>query len=83
MKDAGGRNENEVSACVRHALTEYFRRLDGAKPAPVHEMVIRSVEKPMIEVVLAYTNGNQTKAAAVLGLNRNTLRKKMVEYGIE
>ena len=77
------KQENEVSACVRHALSEYFRRLDGAKPSPIYEMVIRSVEKPMLEVVLDYTGGNQTKAAAVLGLNRNTLRKKMLEYGIE
>jgi len=77
------KQENEVSACVRHALAEYFRRLDGAKPSPIYEMVIRSVEKPMLEVVLDYTGGNQTKAAAVLGLNRNTLRKKMLEYGIE
>jgi Fis family transcriptional regulator, factor for inversion stimulation protein len=77
------KQENEVSACVRHALTEYFKRLDGAKPSPIYEMVIRSVEKPMLQVVLDYTGGNQTKAAAVLGLNRNTLRKKMIEYGIE
>jgi len=77
------KHENEVSACVRSALSEYFRRLDGAKPSPIYEMVIRSVEKPMLEVVLDYTGGNQTKAAAVLGLNRNTLRKKMIEYGIE
>jgi len=46
-------------------------------------MVLVNIEKPMLEVVLSHVEGNQTKAAELLGLNRNTLRKKLQQHGIE
>jgi Fis family transcriptional regulator, factor for inversion stimulation protein len=49
----------------------------------VYDMVLASVEKPLLEVVLQHVDGNQSRAADLLGLNRNTLRKKMNLYGIE
>lgn len=76
-------NENEIARCVRKAIDGYFRDLDGERPCAVYDMVIGSVEKPLIEVVLRRVSGNQTQAAQVLGMNRNTLRKKMKAYGIK
>lgn len=76
-------NDNDIARCVRKAIDTYFRDLDGERPCAIHEMVLSSVEKPLIEVVLARVEGNQTQAASLLGLNRNTLRKKMKAYGIK
>ena len=61
-------------------MTQYFHDLDGEAPAAVYDMVLARVEKPLLEIVLDYAGGNQTRAAEVLGLNRNTLRKKMKLY---
>ncbi|MCB6184006.1 Fis family transcriptional regulator [Leeia sp. TBRC 13508] len=71
-----------VSACVNQALKQYFADLDGETPANIYDMVLRSIEKPMLEFVLKEAGGNQSKAADWLGLNRNTLRKKMKEHGL-
>jgi Fis family transcriptional regulator len=68
---------SEIAECVRKSLEKYFKDLDGERPRTVYEMVLKNVEKPMIEVVLDYAEGNQTVAAKWLGINRNTLRKKM------
>jgi Fis family transcriptional regulator len=76
-------NENEIARCVKRAMDAYFRDLDGERPCAIHDMVICSVEKPLIETVLDRVDGNQTQAAQLLGLNRNTLRKKMRTYGIK
>ena len=75
--------ENEIAACVRQAMDEYFRNLDGEKPGAIYEMVVGCVEKPLLEVVLDQAQGNQTRAAEILGLNRNTLRKKMKTHGLK
>ncbi|HMW18070.1 MAG TPA: helix-turn-helix domain-containing protein [Accumulibacter sp.] len=74
--------ESDIASCVRMALEIYFQTLDGEKPAAIYEMVVRSVEKPMFEVVLKQARGNQTLAAEMLGINRNTLRKKLVDHKI-
>ena len=75
--------ENEIACCVRKAMEKYLSDLDGEKPHPIHDMVMRSVEKPLIELVLKYAEGNQTRAAELLGINRNTLRSKMKQYQIK
>lgn len=75
-------NENEIAACVRRAMKEYFKNLDGEKPCAIYDMVIHCVEKPLLELILAEAQGNQTRASEILGLNRNTLRKKMKAHGI-
>jgi Fis family transcriptional regulator, factor for inversion stimulation protein len=74
--------ESDLCICIRRMLAQYIRDLDGESPVGVYDMVISSVEKPMIEIVLRYAEGNQTRAAEMLGINRNTLRKKMNELGI-
>ena len=76
-------NENEIARIVRRTLDGYFRDLDGEKPTAIYDMVISCVERPLIEVVLTRVGGNQTVAAELLGMNRNTLRKKIKVYGIK
>lgn len=76
-------NKCELGSGVKIALEEYFKDLDGEPPHAIYEMVLACVEKPMIEFVLQHAGGNQSKTAEMLGLNRNTLRKKMQQYGIE
>jgi len=76
-------NENEMARYVRKALKEYFKDLDGEEPCcGMYDMVMNCVEKPLIEMVLEHAGGNQSRAAEMLGINRNTLRKKMQEHGI-
>ena len=77
-------DENDMARHVRKALKDYFKDLDGEEPcAGMYDMVISCVEKPLLEMVLEHAGGNQTRAAEMLGINRNTLRKKMLEHGIE
>lgn len=75
--------ENELTRCVRRVIDGYLRDLDGERPDYVYDMVISCVEKPLLESVLRYADGNQTQAAEILGMNRNTLRKKLTEHGIK
>ena len=72
-------NQN-IEQCVRESLEGYFRDLDGEKPNGMYDMLIHLVEKPLLEVVMSHADNNQSRAAEWLGLNRNTLRKKLVEH---
>lgn len=74
---------NELAEAVRRSLERYFRDMDGEKPTAIYDMVLRNVEKPLIETVLGRAEGNQTLAATMLGINRNTLRKKMHQLRIK
>jgi Fis family transcriptional regulator len=74
---------NELADCVKRLLERYFKDLDGEKPTSVYEMVLKNIEKPMIETVLGHAKGNQSLAAEMLGINRNTLRKKMQQLRIK
>ena len=65
---------------VKHSIERYFRELNGEQPASVYDMVLQEVERPLLEVVMQETNGNQSRAAEILGINRNTLRKKLKLY---
>jgi Fis family transcriptional regulator len=76
-------NENEMARVVRRAIDGYFKDLDGERARGVYDMVINCVEKPLLESVLHRVQGNQTHAAQMLGMNRNTLRKKMKAHGIK
>ena len=67
---------------VEHALENYFSQLDGAPVTDVYQLVLNEVEAPLLEKVMDYTNDNQTRASAMLGLNRGTLRKKLKQYGL-
>ena len=74
---------NELSDCVKKSLDEYFSHLDGEPPHAIYDMVLSCVEKPMLEYILNKVGGNQSKAAEILGINRNTLRKKMAQYKLD
>ena len=75
--------QNELADTVRRALERYFRDMDGERPSDIYDMVLKNVEKPMIETVLGKAEGNLTLAAAMLGIDRNTLRKKMQQLRIK
>ena len=76
-------SKHNIEQCVRDSLGIYFQDLDGSNPHDVYEMVMSCVEKPMLEVVLEQAGGNQSLAAEYLGINRNTLRKKIRDLGLE
>jgi len=69
-----------LSGHIKSMLEGYFNDLDGHPPADLYQMVLQEIEQPLLESVLHYTRGNQSKAAIVLGLNRGTLRKKLKQY---
>jgi len=68
---------------VKSTLTTYFDQLEGSEPNDIYDMVLKQVEAPLLEVVMQQVDGNQTRAAAYLGLNRGTLRKKLRLYGLD
>jgi len=82
------KQENEPSqekqtlrSSVKGSLDSYFSKLGDALTNNLYEMVLGEIEKPLLETVMEYTRGNQSKAAILLGLSRGTLRKKLKIYG--
>ena len=71
-----------LRALTAEALDAYFSSLNGHRPGQLYELVIREVEEPLFRAVLDYADGNQSRAADILGINRGTLRKKLREYGL-
>jgi Fis family transcriptional regulator, factor for inversion stimulation protein len=71
-----------LSQAIIASLDDYFINLDGQPPHAIYDMVLGCVEKPMLEFILNKVGGNQSKAAEILGINRNTLRKKMALYNL-
>ncbi|NND82572.1 MAG: Fis family transcriptional regulator [Gammaproteobacteria bacterium] len=76
------KKSDPLAVCVTRSMQQYFSDLNGEPPANLHNFFINEVEKPFLEVVMQQTNGNQTKAAEWLGINRNTLRKKLKTYDL-
>lgn len=68
---------------IQEALEHYFKELDGTHPINLYELVIDEVEGPLLEIVLNFTQGNQSKAAELLGMSRGTLRKKLQRYKLD
>lgn len=71
-----------LGQAVTTALEKYFTELNGEPATDVYDMVISCVERPMLQVVMAQAANNQTVAAQILGINRNTLRKKLADHGL-
>lgn len=67
---------------VSQSVEQYFKNLDGAPAGNLYNLVLDELEEPLLKSVLAYTKGNQSKAAIILGLSRGTLRKKMKKFGL-
>ena len=76
------RSSEPLRACVKVSVENYLRQLDGHDVSELFALVMKEVEAPLLEAVLAHTNGNQSRAAAILGINRATLRKKLKRYGL-
>ncbi len=72
--------KKNIDECVRQSLEVYFKDLNGIEPHSMYDMLIKLVEKPLLEVVMREADHNQSKAAEWLGLNRNTLRKKLLDH---
>jgi Fis family transcriptional regulator len=71
-----------LRALCAEALESYFATLNGHKPGHLYDLVMREVEEPLFKAVLDYAEGNQSRAADILGINRGTLRKKLKMYGL-
>jgi Fis family transcriptional regulator len=72
--------DQHIADCVRSKLESYLRDLGHSEPNNMYDMLVSAVEKPLLEVVMQHADQNQSKAAQFLGLNRNTLRKKLLEH---
>lgn len=86
MAESGAGRAPPASHCLREyaekTLRRYFADLDGHDPSNLYEFVLAEVEQPLFRTLLEYTRGNQSRAAAILGINRSTLRKKLRQYKI-
>ena len=77
------KKSDPLAECVTHAMQQYFRDLNGETPQNLHKFFINEVEKPFLAVVMQHVEGNQTCAANMLGINRNTLRKKLKAFELD
>ena len=73
-------SKKPIEDCIRESLESYFRDLRGVEPSAMYDMIQRVVEKPLLEVVMNHAEGNQSRAAQWLGINRNTLRRKLLDH---
>lgn len=82
-KPMGEEQSFSLRNTVRETLKDYFYKLGGYDPSNLYDTVLEEMERPLIEVVLQRTRGNQSRAAKILGLSRGTLRKKMKQYSLD
>ena len=73
-------SKKAIDDCIRASVEQYFKDLRGAEPNELHELFLGAAEKPLLDVVLRHAQGNQSKAAEWLGINRNTLRRKLLDH---
>ena len=71
---------DSLAECVSHSIKQYLKDLNGETPKNLHGFFMQEVEKPFLQVVMEHVDGNQSQAASMLGINRNTLRKKLQNY---
>lgn len=84
-KNGASKLKNGKKPLCKHtedALDQYFTTLNGDRPGDLYDLVIGEVERPLFKVVMNFTQGNQSQAAGILGLNRGTLRKKLRTYSL-
>ena len=91
MVQINSNNKNDLSALnhkkplrkhTEEALNRYFKSLNGDHPGDLYDLVLGEVEEPLFKAVMDYTQGNQSQAADILGINRGTLRKKLKTYSL-
>lgn len=73
-------SKKNIEECIRESLESYFKDLRGVEPSAMYNMILHVVEKPLLDVVMHKADGNQSRAAEWLGINRNTLRRKLVDH---
>ena len=73
-------SKKHIDQCVRDSLESYFKDLHGVEPSAMYGMILAVVEKPLLDVVLKHADGNQSRAADWLGINRNTLHRKLLDH---
>lgn len=76
-------DEGALAKCVKRSMERYLKDLNGHKAGDLYAMVLREVEKPLLEVIMKHATSNQCRAAEMLGINRNTLRKKLKLYKLD
>ena len=76
------KGKKPLATMTESALNDYFQKLNGTAPGDLYDLVLAEVERPLFRTVMAYTDGNQSRAAEILGINRGTLRKKLKTYSI-
>ena len=79
---SGSLRQETLEQSVLRSLDRYFSDLNGARPHALHELVMQAVERPLLKFAVDRCAGNQSAAADLLGINRNTLRRKLVDYGL-
>ena len=77
------KSSKTLKESVKSALDQYFKDMNGHQPDDLYRMVISEVEEPLLETVITFAEGNQTRAAEILGINRTTLRKKLKEHNLD
>ena len=82
-RQAKDKPRGPLATCVKTALERYFHDLNGEKPGDLYDMVLAEVEAPLLEAAMEHAKHNQCRAAGILGINRNTLRKKLKIYGLD
>jgi Fis family transcriptional regulator len=80
--EQSSRTQNTLRDSVKETMDAYLKQLDGHSAGQLYNMFLQEVETPLLETVMAYVRGNQSKAAELLGINRGTLRKKLKMYGL-
>jgi len=73
-------SKKHIEECIQQSLDDYFKDLRGAEPHSLYDMMINAVEKPLLESVMRHADNNQSRAAEWLGINRNTLRRKLIDH---
>lgn len=82
-KNPGAGGGETLRACVKRSLEAYFQHLGEHRADGLYDMVIGEIEQPLLETVMHHCGGNQTRAAAILGISRSTLRKKLRLYRLD
>jgi DNA-binding protein Fis len=77
------KKDDVLEHCVRASLQRYLTDLGDSEPHEMWEMVMRCVERPVLEVAMERAGGNQSRASQMLGITRNTLRKKLLAHNIQ
>ncbi len=80
---ANNKKKEPLRECVRDALDSYFRQMGDHGASDLYQLVLNEIEQPLLETVMQHTEGNQTRAARILGISRSTLRKKLAAYNLD